>query len=404
MAIRPSTNKQGGTTRRAKFEYRPRTAGEVSKRAHQSAGGKEGFVAQEINTWTPADGDNKIRILPPTWPDAGHFGFEVFAHYGVGPDNGSFLCPFKNPSESEGGAKPDDLETDCPICNARREAQDEGDDDLASQLRWKKRVGMWIIDRSQESKGPLLWFAPWTLDQEIAKQSQGEDGEVLALDHPEEGYDVSFTREKGVGNTPPKYTGVKIARKPSPIFDDEDDVAKVLEYITETPVPATLVFAAPDAIAAAFAGGAGKNETAEEKNKTSTKPKFGAKPAAKTEPATKPKGKLQMGKKKEEPEPEPEGGGELPTWDEVHEMDEEALASLAEDNGVDFENREFNDLASVQDFVCEALEIAEPEPEPEPEPEKPTKPKIGMKPRVGAKPAAEPAKPSWKDRLQKFKK
>ena len=58
----------------AGFQYRPRTTEEMERRAHQSGTSKEGFIIPDVQTFTPADGDNKIRILPPTWEDAGHYG------------------------------------------------------------------------------------------------------------------------------------------------------------------------------------------------------------------------------------------------------------------------------------------------------------------------------------------
>lgn len=389
---RPGT--AGGKTgtaaaKASKFEYRPRTAAEVHKRAHQGGGGKEGFVKSDVNTWTPKDGDNRIRILPPTWEDAGHFGFECFAHYSIGPDNSSFLCRQKNPAVGE----------PCPICEARVELDRDGDEEAAKELNWRKRVAMWIIDRSEESKGPQLWFAPWTLDQEIAKQSTDETGEALPLDHPAEGYDVIFTREQ-IKGSPPKYVGVKIGRKPSPVFDDDDEVSKVLEYITENPIPDCLVYHDYDHMAATFAGAPPKKEAAE---KPAGKPKVGSKPEV-----TKPSGKPAFGKKKPEPEPEPDPEDDaLPTWAEVHEMDEDTLTGFSEAHEIDFGDEEFDDLAAVADFVCAHLEIedpdAEPEPEPEPEPVK-AKPKFGAKkPAAKAEPEP-PAKSSWKDKLAKFKK
>ena len=257
MKVRPGTGKK-------KFSYRPRTTEEMQRRANQKSGSKEGFLKQEFTAWTPKDGTNRIRILPPTWDDAGHFGMEVFAHYSIGPDNSSFLCPKKHHGE------------DCSICDERVQLANDGDEDAARQLNWKKRVAMWIVDRAEEDKGAQVWFAPWTIDQEIAKQAFDESsGEALALDNPEKGYDVIFTREKGSKNQPPSYSGVKIARKPSPLLDDEDDAEKILEFISENPIPDTLVFHDSDHIKAVFEGKSkkkSKDEEEEEEEKPRKKP------------------------------------------------------------------------------------------------------------------------------------
>lgn len=380
---RPGTSTSGGTAAKktSKFEYRPRTAAEVHQRAHQNSGGREGFVKSEINTWTPKDGDNRIRILPPTWDGARHFGFDCFAHYSIGPDNSSFLCRKKNPAVNE----------PCPICEARNALRDDGDEDAARELNWKKRVAMWIIDRAEESKGPQLWFCAWTLDQEISKQATGEDGDILQLDNPYEGYDVTFTREPGTKSSPPKYVGVKIARRASPVFDDEADTDKALEYISENQIPDQLVFHDYDYMQAAFEGkSSGKAKKAEPEDE---------KPAAKGKPA--------FGKKapaKKEPEPEPET--DLPSWDEIHAMDEDELTAFGEAQEIDFGEEEFEDLSAVADYICAALEIeqAEEEPEPEPEPEPKPKPKFGAKKAAPAAAPAPAAKSSWKDKLAKFKK
>jgi hypothetical protein len=387
----PITKKRpgAGSSGTGKFKYRPRTSEEMQRRAHQTGGSKEGFVKQDIQTWTPKDGDNKIRICPPTWDEATHYGLEVFAHYGIGPDNSSFLCPKKHHAEQ------------CSPCDARVELMNDGDEEGARDLNWKKRVGMWIIDRKEESKGPQLWFAPWTLDQEIAKQSIDESGEVMPLDHPEEGYDVTFTREKGAGNTPPKYVGVKIARRSSPLFDDDDEVEATLKYISENPVPDCLVFHDSEYIQKVFEGKAVIANGTKKTGKPSMKPKVTAKPKDE-EPEDE--------QAEEEPEEEQEGTGELPTWDEVHEMNQTQLTDFAEEQEVDFGEKEFDDLEAVQDYICRKLDIEKPE-------KKVAAKKPAIKPKInlGKKPAEEEPedeeeKPkaktggtSWKDKLKKFR-
>lgn len=398
-------------SKKSKFEYRARTSEEMNKRAHQSGGSKEGFIKPEFSVWTPKDGDNKIRILPPTWDDATHYGLEVFAHYQVGPDNSSFLCPKKSNND------------DCAVCDARLEAMNDGDEEGARALNWRKRVVMWIIDRKEEAKGAQIWCAPWTLDQEIAKQSIDESGSSLALDHPEEGYDITFTREKGSQNQPPKYTGAKVARRSSPIFDDDEDVEEVLKLISENPLPDCLVFHDSEHVANAFKG-KGK---AEKKKGDSSSSKKGS-------------------SKREEEEDD-----DLPDWDGIHGMSEKKLTAFAEEQEIDFGDEEFDDLEAVADFVCEALEIEKPkkvkkvavsakptakkkkkdeeeddeeegdeeEDDEEEEEEKPKK-KVGLKAKPTAKKKKkdeeedeeeddeeeeeEKPKASWKSKLDKFKK
>ena len=249
---RPETSKTGTGKTPSKFQYRPRTAEEMNKRAHQSGSNREGCISPEINTWSPSDGENKIRILPPTWDDADHYGMEIFVHYNVGSEKGTYICLSKQNREA------------CPVCEVRAELDAAGDEDAARELLPRKRVGMFVIDRQQESKGPMLWLSPWTLDQEIAKQAIDEDGGALALDNPEEGYDITFAREQQGKNVPPKYVGVKVARRPSPIFDDQGETDAVLAYVMENPIPKTLVFHDYDTVKRVFEGGPSGRRSPEE--------------------------------------------------------------------------------------------------------------------------------------------
>jgi hypothetical protein len=376
------------------FQYRARTAEQMAKRAHQSGGGsRDGFIHKDFELFQPKDGDNKIRILPPTWDDAEHYGYEVHVHYQVGADNTAYACPQRMRSQP------------CPICEARKELDKAGDEDEAKALLPRKRVLMFVIDRDNEDKGPLLWSAPWTLDQDIAKAAFDDDGGVLALDHPGEGYDVSFSRDQQGKNVPPKYTGVKIARKPSPLFDDEEAIEKVLQFVTEHPVPSCVVEHDYETIATAFEGRSDSKkdkEDAKPSAKPAAKKPWGA-PAAPAAPAAAPA--KAFGKKKPEPEPEPEAGDEqeLPSWEDVHAMSEEDLQLFAGEAGVSFpEEAEFDSLSEAADYVCGELGIEAPPPP------APSKPKFGAK-----KPSAAPAAPApapasgggdWKARLSKLKK
>ena len=128
------------------------------------------------------------------------------------------------------------------------------DEEYAKSLVAKRRCAMYVIDRKEEDSGPQLWLAPWTFDRDLSAQAlDDETGAVLALDHPDEGYDISFSIEgKGLNK---KYTGVSIARRDS---DLGRDGAAWLEQIEENPVPECLVFASYEDIAKAFTGGANK--------------------------------------------------------------------------------------------------------------------------------------------------
>lgn len=154
------------------------------------------------------DGDNKVRILPPTWKDAKHYGLDVWVHYGVGPDRQSYLCLRKHGKDGER----------CPVCDERDDVRSDNDADekYVKDLEAKRRVLVYLVDRDDERSGEQAYFMPQSLDKDIVKVSIDKDSrEVLPIDHPEDGYDVIFEKSgKGV-NT--KYDGVQIARRSSPL-------------------------------------------------------------------------------------------------------------------------------------------------------------------------------------------
>jgi len=221
----------------AKFKYKRRNADTVKKRMNQSGNTRESFIDEAVDMYKVKDGDNLLRPLPPTFnnldgSEPTHYGMDVFVHYDVGSDQSSFLCLEQN------YGKP------CPICMARQEAEAEGDKDLADSLKPRKRVLVYVIDRDNEDAGPLVWSAPWTVDKDISMRSfDKRPGVVFYPDDPEEGYDIEFAREGKGRNT--KYVGVQLARRSSPLADDDDLMDEWLEKISDNPLDSILI--EPDA-------------------------------------------------------------------------------------------------------------------------------------------------------------
>jgi hypothetical protein len=195
------------------------------------------IVADHIKQWTPKDGVNIIRILPPTWPKPTHFGVDIYAHYRIGPDNQTYLDLSKMQD------KPD------PIAEERAEALRSGDEEYAKELESKRRCGVYIIDRDNEKEGVQFWAMPWTIDADLNKLCVDKrNGEVLNIDDPEEGYDIEFEKTgKGIST---KYQGLAIARRSSPLGSN-----KWLDFAVENPIPDQLVYFDYDHIAKAFGGG-----------------------------------------------------------------------------------------------------------------------------------------------------
>ena len=223
------------------FKYTPRSSEDVRKRAEQQGGQFDSIFKPGVDSWRPADGENQIRILPPTWEDHDHYGYDIWVHSFVGPDKQTYLCPQKM------------LDEPCPICKAARETKLAGEEDEAKALAATRRVAMWIIDRDEEKTTPSLFAMSWSMDRDISALCHNKKtGKVLLIDHPDQGYDVMFTRTGKGLNT--RYIGMAIDREQSPILADEDEQDEVLDYITKNPIPDQLNFYDADYLAQVVEG------------------------------------------------------------------------------------------------------------------------------------------------------
>jgi hypothetical protein len=180
------------------FKYRGgnRTVESITRRA-RATGAYDSYLDSDVPMFKPKEGENCIRILPLTWEDTEKWGddwaIDIFVHYSVGPDNGTYLCLDKMKGEA------------CPVCEARRETTE---DEESKKLRPSQRRLAWIIDRNEESKGPQPWPMPIKkIAGDIQLRSKDKKTNTpLLVDDPEEGYDVIFTREGTTETT--DYRGV----------------------------------------------------------------------------------------------------------------------------------------------------------------------------------------------------
>ena len=221
------------------FKYQKRDAATIDKRANQKSNDFEGFILADFPVWTPKKGDNWIRILPPTWEDAVHYGMDVWVHYRVGADDATVLCLQKMEHPKTGKTH------SCRVCEAAKEADRRGDEEAAKEMHPRKRVAVWMVDMKEEDKGPQVWPMSWTIDRDIAKVSKDRrSGEIYTIDHPDDGYDVYFDREGDGIKT--KYTGIQLAKRPSSVPD------KWLDFVDEHPLPDTLEWRTSEEVAALF--------------------------------------------------------------------------------------------------------------------------------------------------------
>src|SRR4051812_16016752 len=191
------------------FVYKGRSAETIKKIAEQSGGRFDSILKGGTDTFTPHVGENTVRILPPTW-DSDYFGLTVWVHSRIGEDNSTYLCLKKMKGK------------DCPICAAAKEAKDDGEEDEAKALRNNERFLYYVIDRKEKEPSPAVWNASWTQNRDIADACRNmKTGKVLLIDHPDEGYDLSF-RRTGQG-LKTKYGAPQVDRDKSPISDDDDE-------------------------------------------------------------------------------------------------------------------------------------------------------------------------------------
>jgi gp32 DNA binding protein like len=221
------------------FVYTKRSVESIRRRENQSGSTREGYINREVKIWNAAGGTNKIRILPPTWPDADHFGFDVMVHYQVGVDMNSYICLKQNPLLIE--------PEECPCCEQKRRFASDGNRESADALTPRKRVLVYIIDRNREHDGVVLWPMPYTFDRDLAAQCHDIDtGEVYAIDDPSEGYDLTFTRD-GQGQTT-KYRTPFLSKRPKALSEDPDQQEGWLQWITDNPIPDMVIVAEAQAM------------------------------------------------------------------------------------------------------------------------------------------------------------
>lgn len=220
------------------FQYTPRNEANWNKRANQSGSNYANVIKDEFNTFGAKDGENQIRILPPTWPDAEHYGLDIWVHFNVGPEGGTVLCLSKmrhNP---------------CPICEAQAKYESAGREN-AADFKPKRRVAVWLVDKKAEKPedNPCIWTMGWTVDRDISKACKDrESGQLYQIDHPAAGYDAFFDKT-GKGDTT-KYIGYAISRNPSSIDQ------KYVDFVAANPIPNCLIWRDYDEISMLFEGDA----------------------------------------------------------------------------------------------------------------------------------------------------
>ena len=325
------------------------------------------FIDDSIKLFKVADGDNMIRILPPTWPKPKHYGLDIHVHYGVGPDRQTYLCLHKMKGEA------------CPICEERSAALADGEEKYAKEIEPKRRVLVYLIDRNNEKEGLMAWAMPWTVDRDICTISRDKKtGEALPIDHPEEGFDVMFEKKGQKDRT--EYIGMQIERRDSPLGK-----LSWLEEAQDLPLTEALKFFSYDHIAKAFGGGGAHKEKARDDDEedqprrrgrdSGDRERDGARDDDRGDRGASGSGDRTRGRSGADDRDDDRGdrdrGGSRRrvvdeptddpayTWEQIHEMTGDELDALVEGTAEleDINPKKFKSDEDLADAICEALDI-----------------------------------------------
>ena len=230
--------KGGGSARRGASYRNPEN---VRRRTEQTAGNFDTIFKSGIEQWYPKPGENAVRILPATWPDAEHYGYDVFVHSYIGSSGSTYICPNKT------FGKP------CAACDEAKELKAAGEEEASKAMAAKKKTIVYLLDRDERKPTPRVWVMSWNQDKEIQDNAIiKRTNTTLFLDDEDKGWDL-FIKRTGKGlNT--RYSYV-VDRDPSPIDEDPRTQDEILAYIDENPIPDLLKYADNETIAKALDGG-----------------------------------------------------------------------------------------------------------------------------------------------------
>lgn len=229
-----------------KFKYRPTSGKSLKERAERSGGGFETYIKSGLDIYKNKVGENCVRICPPTFKNAKHFGLDVWVHGFVGPDKASFLCLKKQ------------LGKKCPICIAAAEALDAGEKKESDQMKAKQKTLYWVIDRDGDSGEPEVWPVSWSMDKDISGCCSKRNGRILEIDNPDNGHDVTFRRTGQSLNT--RYSSVAVESDTTPLVESKKKMARILDFIEQNPLDEILKYHTPAQMEESLAGGAGEKD------------------------------------------------------------------------------------------------------------------------------------------------
>lgn len=337
------------------YSYRTRSVEDADERTSMGNQDYDKLLKAGTKSYKVRDGDNRMRLLPPTWEGAKHYGLDCWVHYGVGPDRQMYLCPRKH-----GDGK-------CPICDERDAVRGDNDADekYVKELEPKRRVLVYLVDRDDERGGEQAWFMPQTLDKDIVKVSIDKDTrEVLPIDHPEDGYDIVF--EKSGSKLTTKYDGVQVARKSTPLGK-----RAWLENAMDNPLPDQLKVFDYEHIAKVF-GARGQQRDSRDRDRDDDRGRDRDRDRDRDDDRGRGRDREETrGRSRDDDDRRGRGDDrgrdrdrerdDEPTWKSVHQMTRTELEDLIELKRLPIKPREAKDDDDLADWVCEEMKLKEDE-------------------------------------------
>lgn len=319
--------------------YEPRTIADVTQRLAQRQRSNFDSPYSKLRMYQPKDGANAVRILPPHVK--GHYCYPVWEHRYVGSGNGTYLCLRKMKNQR------------CPICAEESIARRHGDLELAKKLAAKPRRLCYVLNRSKGAENPnqpLLWNMSDIQDEEILNLTTDEVGGAIFPEHPDTGYDLSFTRLRiGTDIWNVRYQSWRFARDSSPLSNDRKVNEEIMRWLKEHPIPDMLEWHEAKYLEEVMSGTAA--EADEDLDQEDDE-----------RPSSKRSG-LSSRSEERDDDPLPDGDEDEEVDDDREDDDRDDDEEEQKDEDEDAEEQE----AADEDEADEAEEEDEPEPEPEPE-------------------------------------
>ena len=186
--------KKGGLAKRYQASYESKG----------SSGGKAGVmdwkkVDGEVQFFSPAEGRNRINIIPYTIKSKNHplvkkgefevgdkdYVMDIFVHRGVGPSEASVLC-LKNTY-----GKP------CPICEQSALLRKQGKEDEAGALKPSRRVFYNVQDLKNPDVLKVFEASHYLFEKELIDEARDdEEGGFVDFANEESGKEIKFRCSK----------------------------------------------------------------------------------------------------------------------------------------------------------------------------------------------------------------